>query len=76
MFSLPLFAKSRQSSPTAAAVSPVDRAIDAFLDTLSAQDIATIDYAAAYDAVRYARERAYTRPVDIWTVYHNALGWQ
>lgn len=73
MLNIPFFNRHRKPVPVVT-VSPVDAVITAFLDALSAQT-EDVDYAAAYDAVTIARDRGYTRPVDIWRIYHNALGW-
>lgn len=59
--------------PSEPAASPVDAAIDTFLDALLTGEY--VDYAAAYDAVTLARQHGYTRPVQLWSAYHNAIAW-
>lgn len=85
MFTIPFLKSSHKQAPapvvpaslpqpTEEPVSPVDAAITTFLDALLTGD--TIDYGAAYEACAVAREKGYTRPVQLWRVYHNALVWE
>ena len=69
MFKLKLF--TRKNQPAIKPASPVDQAIDVFLDSLEKQPYRNM--AAARDAIAIARDRQIDRPVEIWAIYHRSI---
>jgi len=69
MFKLNLF--TRKNKPAIKPASPVDQAIDVFLDSLEKQPYRNM--AAARDAIAIARDRQIDRPVEIWAIYHRSI---
>jgi len=61
----------RKNQPAIQPASPVDKAIDVFLDSLAQQPYRNM--AAARDAVAIARQRQIDRPVEIWAIYHRSI---
>lgn len=69
MFKIKLFTRKRQHINQSR--TPVDQAVDTFLDGLVKQQYFNMD--AARDAIAIARERQIDRPVEIWVIYHQSI---
>lgn len=67
-----LFTRKRQHIDQTR-ISPVDQAIEMFLDSLERQPYRNM--AAARDAVAIARQRGVTRPVQIWAIYNDSIAY-